>query len=154
MRPGWKRYRDVSEVGREADLSSASRRVAGASETDVRVGQVLMTCDLERELGIGVAVDVALDNGEITIRASFKRHSELPGRGGCTGDQREALIARRACIGVYTCQIDPIAGFEGDNGVSVGGRGRRELEGVVTGTAVYHVDCVARGDGVVAGAGI
>ncbi len=73
-----------------------------------------MTCDLDRELGIGVAVDVALDNGEITIRAGLKRHSELPRRGWRTVDQREALVARRAGIGVDSSQIDPIAGFEGD----------------------------------------
>ena len=53
-------------------MSSASRRVAGASKTDVRVVQVVMTCDLDRELGIGVAVDVALDNGEITIGAASR----------------------------------------------------------------------------------
>ena len=37
-----------------------------------------MTCDLDRELGIGVAVDVALDNGEVAISAGLERHSELP----------------------------------------------------------------------------
>ena len=61
-----------------------------------------MTCDLDRELGIGVAVDVALDNGEVAISAGLERHSELPRRGGCTGDQREALVAGRADIGVDT----------------------------------------------------
>src|ERR1044072_902398 len=120
MRPGWKRYRDVSEVGREADLSSASRRVAGASETDVRVGQVLMTCDLDRELGIGVAVDVALDNGEITISAALERHSELSRCSRRSVDQREALVARCTGIGIDRSQIDPIAGLEGDNHVAVG----------------------------------
>ena len=26
-----------------------------------------MTCDLDREVGIGVAVDVALDHGEVSV---------------------------------------------------------------------------------------
>ena len=39
-----------------------------------------MTCDLDRELGIGVAVDVALDNGEVAVGARLERHSELPRR--------------------------------------------------------------------------
>ncbi len=31
-----------------------------------------MTCDLDRELGIGVAVDVALDDGEVAISAGLE----------------------------------------------------------------------------------
>ena len=40
-----------------------------------------MTCDLDREVGIGVAVDVALDDGEVAVRAGLKRHCELTRRG-------------------------------------------------------------------------
>ena len=40
-----------------------------------------MTCDLDREVGIGVTVDVALDNGEVAVSAGLERHCELPRRG-------------------------------------------------------------------------
>ena len=82
-------------------MTSASRSLEDASETEVRVGQVLMTCDLDLEVRIGVAVDVALDDGEVSVGASLEAHRELTRRGeGRTGDQREALVPSSTQVGV------------------------------------------------------
>ena len=40
-----------------------------------------MTCDLDRELRAGVAVDVALDDGEVAVGADSKDTASWPARG-------------------------------------------------------------------------
>ena len=135
-------------------ISSASRAVAGASETEVRVGQVLMTCDLDREVGIGVAVDVALDNGEVSVARVSNVTASCPAAVGAPVTSVKLWSPAVPILASIADRSIAVAGLEADNGVAVGCRSRRELEGVVAGTAVHHVDCVARGDGVVAGAGI
>src|ERR1700710_297814 len=74
-------------------LRSRLERDAGA--------EVLVAHDLDLEVGGGVAVDVALDDGEFLTVAGLVGHRELPRGGeGRIGNQREALVAVRGVVRV------------------------------------------------------
>ena len=115
----------------------------------------MIALDLDREVGAHIAVDIALDDGEVTIGAGLEGHGEL----SCGGkfrarDKREGIAGNRAGVGIDRAEIDPVTRSEPVNGVAVGTGRCRELEGVVTGTAVHDVGGIARHDGIVARAGI
>ena len=70
-----------------------------------------MTFNLDPEVGVRIAVDVALDDREVTVGARLERHRQLPGRGKFRSrNQREGVVGRRPGIGVDRTEIDPVPG--------------------------------------------
>ena len=70
-----------------------------------------MTCDLDREVGIGVAVDVALDDGEVSVSARLERHCRAaPPRWVAPVTSVKLWSPAVPDIGIDRSQIDPSPG--------------------------------------------
>src|SRR3954447_9796796 len=125
-------------------------------ERDVHpVRKGMMTFDLDPEIGAQVAVDIALDHGEVPISTGFERHSQLTCRRKFRSrDKCEGIISCIAEVGVDCAEVNTIPGREPENGITVSSGRCCELEGIVTVAAVHDVNRVARDDGVIARAGI
>src|SRR5215212_4666923 len=125
-------------------------------ERDVHpVCKGMMTFDLDPEIGAQVAVDIALDHGEVPISTGFKRYSQLTCRRKFRSrDKCERIISCITEVGVDCAEVNTVPGREPENGITVSSGRCRELEGIVTVAAVHDVNGVARDNGVVARAGI
>ncbi len=81
----------------------------------------MMAFDLDREVGAHIAVDIALDDREVTIGARFEGHRQLSGRREFRPrDQREGIVGGRPGIGIDRTEIDPVPRSESEDGVTVG----------------------------------
>src|SRR3954466_6632110 len=117
---------------REAARAAASLHLN--LERDVHpVRKGVVTFDLDPEIGAQVAIDIALDHGEVPISTGFERHSQLTcRRKSRSRDKCEVIISCMTEVGVDCAEVNTISRREPENGITVSSGGCRELEGIVT----------------------